>query len=108
MITVNENIENKISLTVEGIIKVLKPVKIFLFGSAATDSFTENSDLDFLIVAPNGINKRKTIQEIYRKISDIGFASDIILVTQDELNIYQNDSTYIIKTAIEEGKLLYG
>ena len=108
MITVNENIENKISLTIAGIVKVLKPVKIFLFGSAVNKTFTENSDLDFLIIAPNGVNKRKTVQEIYKKISDIGFASDIIVITQDEFLIYKDDPSYIIKTAVDEGELVYG
>ncbi|MEW6701193.1 MAG: nucleotidyltransferase domain-containing protein [Bacteroidota bacterium] len=102
------NIDMIIQRTVIIITEVVKPVKIFLFGSAVNNTFHSDSDLDFLVVAPNGINKRKTSQEIYRKLVNVGFASDIIVVTQDDVKTYSDDSNYIIKTAMTEGKLVYG
>lgn len=103
-----DNINMIVQKTVTTITEVVKPVKIFLFGSAVNNTFHSNSDLDFLVIAPNGTNKRKTSQEIYRKLVDVGFASDIIVITQDDLKTYSDDSNYIIKTAITEGELVYG
>jgi predicted nucleotidyltransferase len=90
------------------IILVAQPLKVYLFGSAVKNTFHENSDLDFLVVVPNGINKRQTTMSIYKQLLEIGFASDIVVVTVDDFDNYKDDSSYIIKTAIAEGRLVYG
>ncbi len=108
MLTTDKQIGLTVQKIVSKIIEVVTPVRVYLFGSAVKNSFTPNSDLDFLVVIPNGIKKRKTSQEIYKKLVDVGFASDIIVITQDEYNEFKDDSNYIIKAAVSEGELVYG
>lgn len=55
----------------------------------------------------NGAHRRRTAQLIYKKISDIGFASDIIVVTEEDVEIFKDEENNIISPALEEGKVLY-
>lgn len=64
---------------VRRIVEVAHPLRIILFGSAARGEMGPHSDLDVLVVMPDGTHRRRTAQEIYR----------------------------IIKNALEEGKDLY-
>ncbi|HEX2868114.1 MAG TPA: nucleotidyltransferase domain-containing protein [Ignavibacteriales bacterium] len=89
------------------IISSSNPSKVILFGSAARGNMTENSDFDLLVVMKNGIHRRRTAQQIYRNISDIGFASDILVVTEDDIELYREDEANIINPALKEGKVLY-
>lgn len=45
-------------------------------------------DFDLLVVMKNGTHRRRTAQLIYKSISDIGFASDIIVVTEEDVELY--------------------
>lgn len=92
---------------VKRIVETSRPSKVILFGSAAKGNMTENSDFDLLVIMKNGIHRRRTAQQIYRDISDIGFASDILVVTEEDLDLYGEDEASIIKPALKEGKILY-
>ncbi len=93
---------------VERILNVVKPRQVFLFGSAVRGQMHDNSDLDLLVVVPNGLHRRKTAQHIYRNLVGVGHAADIVVVTEaDVTGSYEGDG-YIIWSALTEGKLVYG
>ena len=87
--------------------EICSPVKIILFGSAARGEIHENSDLDFLVIVSNGTHRRKTAQMIYKNIIDIGFAADVIVVTEEDVENYKDLDGTIIKPALTEGNLIY-
>lgn len=89
------------------IILNFNPQKIILFGSAAKEKMSENSDFDILVVMKNGIHRRKTTQSIYKCIADIGFATDIIVVTEDDIKLYGDREETIIYHALKEGRVLF-
>ena len=86
---------------------VASPVKIILFGSAARDEMKPDSDLDILVIVPPGTHRRKTARKIYRNLVGVGFATDIIVVTEDDVIQYRNHPGIVIKQALDEGKVLY-
>jgi predicted nucleotidyltransferase len=86
---------------------VVQPLRIILFGSAARGEMGPNSDLGVLVVMPDGVHRRKTAQQIYRNMWGSGFAKDIIVVTQGDVEKYRSDPDTIIKAALEEGRELY-
>ncbi len=61
----------------------------------------------FLVIVPNGEHRRKTAQQIYRNISDIGFAIDIVVVTEEDVKQYRDNPGMIIGSALAEGRELY-
>lgn len=91
----------------ERIVAVVQPQQVFLFGSAARGEMKADSDLDLLVVVPSGCHRRRTAQAIYRNLVGVGFAADIIVVTEDDVRQYRNSEGMIIKPAMDEGKLLY-
>ena len=52
-------------------------------------------------------DKGKTAQEIYRRTWGVGFAKDIVVVTESDVQEYGTNPYMIIKNALEEGKELY-
>ena len=88
-------------------IQAVRPLKIVLFGSAARSDMGPNSDLDILVVMPDGVHRRKTAQLIRRHLMGLGFAKDIIVVTQSDIEKHGSNPYMIIKPALDEGRELY-
>ena len=51
---------------VKRIVEAVHPSRVILFGSAARGESGPHSDLDLLIVMPDGIHRRQTARRIYR------------------------------------------
>ena len=92
---------------VRRIVAAVHPLRIILFGSAARGKMGPNSDLDVLVVMPDGVHRRKTAQYIYRQMMGFGFAKDIIVATQNDLIIYKDNPGLIYQQALAEGIELY-
>lgn len=86
---------------------VANPLRIVLFGSAARGEMGPNSDLDILVVVPAGAHRRKTAQQIYRNTIDIGFAIDVVVVTEEDVKQYSDNPGMVIGAALAEGRDLY-
>ncbi len=104
MNTINDEILNEI---IRRIVATAHPRTIILFGSAGRGEMGPNSDLDILVVMPSGVHRRKTARSIYRNLIGVGFAADIVVVTEQDIELYHDNIGMVIKPAIEQGKLLY-
>ena len=93
--------------TLKRIKAVIEPKQVILFGSAARGEMGEDSDIDLLVVTPSGTHRRRTAQQIYRNMIGVGFATDIVIVTEDDIAQYGDHPGMVIHQAIEEGKVLY-
>ncbi|MFQ5629526.1 MAG: nucleotidyltransferase domain-containing protein [bacterium] len=89
------------------IVEIANPQRIILFGSAARGKMGPNSDLDVLVVVPDGMHRRKTAQSIYRNMIGFGFAKDIVVATDSDIKEHGSNPHLIFKQALEEGKELY-
>ena len=47
---------------VRRIIEIVQPLRIILFGSAARGEMNPDSDIDVLVVMPEGVHRRRTAQ----------------------------------------------
>jgi len=99
--------EEKLNEIVRRIIEVAQPLRIVLFGSAARGAATSRSDLDILIVVKDGSHRRRIAQNVYRSFSGIGVATDIVVVTESDVQKYRHVPWMVIKPALDEGKDLY-
>ena len=91
----------------ERIVAVARPKRIILFGSAAEGRMGRDSDIDLLIVMPDGIHRRNTAKAIYRTLSGMGFSKDIVVVTEGDVENLRNNPSVVIHPAITAGKELY-
>ena len=101
------SLEETLNEIVKRILLVVHPKKIILFGSAVRGKMGPNSDLDLLVIVPSTEHQRKTSQKIYRNLIGVGFAADIIVVTEKNVERYKNNIGMIIKPALEQGRVLY-
>lgn len=81
--------------------------KIILFGAYAQGKADKNSDVDLLVVM--NTKKRPIAQryEIYKSLTPIHFALDIIVRTEDDLKRRIPQGDWFLKEAYETGKVLY-
>ena len=92
---------------VRRIVEAVQPRKIILFGSAVRGEMGPDSDIDLLVVIPSGGHRRKTAQNIYRHLIGMGFATDIVVVTEGDLEEFKDHIGMVIRPALQEGRVLY-
>ena len=89
------------------IVETAQPRRIILFGSAALGKMDRDSDIDVLIVMPDGVHRRKTAQTVYRSLRDLGIAKDIVVVTETDIREHHDNRSLVIYPALQEGKEIY-
>ena len=92
---------------VRRIIEIVQPLRIILFGSAARGEMGPDSDIDVLVVMPEGIHRRRTAQLLYRQIRGLGVPFDILVATPNDLEMYRDNIGLIYHTALREGREVY-
>jgi len=89
------------------IVATVQPVRVVLFGSASRGQMGPDSDLDLLVVMPDGVHRRQTARTIYRSLSGIGIAKDIVVVTESDIRNHADNPSLVIYPALREGQELY-
>ena len=102
------SLDKTVQETVGRILSVVSPKQVFLFGSAARGDLHDNSDIDLLVVVPNGTHRRGTAQQIYRNLIGLGIGADIVVVTEEDVEKYRDVDGWVIGVALAKGRLVYG
>ncbi|MYE87904.1 nucleotidyltransferase domain-containing protein [Candidatus Poribacteria bacterium] len=89
------------------IIELVQPLRIILFGSAARGEMGPDSDIDVLVVMPDGVRRRQTAQFLYRQIRGLGVPFDILVATPDDLERHQDNIGLIYHSILREGREVY-
>ena len=92
---------------VQQIVAQAHPLQVILFGSAARGDMRPGSDIDLLIVMPDGTHRRHTAQKLYRQIQNIRVPFDLVVTTTSDLRKNQYNSGLIYHTILLDGKSLY-
>ena len=90
------------------VVKRVSPLRIVLFGSAASGNQMEHSDIDLLVVMPEGVHRRRTAQKLYREIKGLRVPFDIVVATPQDLEKHKDNDGLIYKNALKEGIEVYG
>jgi predicted nucleotidyltransferase len=91
---------------VRRIVKIAKPERIIMFGSAARGEMGPNSDVDLLVIKSR-VHRRKLAMKIYRNLHGVGCPVDVVVVRPEDIKRYGNCPALIIEPALREGKLVY-
>jgi len=100
-------LEETIRELVDRIVQAVHPRRIILFGSAARGQMGPHSDLDVLVVMPDGVHRRETARQIYRALRRLGVPKDVVVVTESDIKRFGNDPSLVIYPALSEGKEIY-
>jgi predicted nucleotidyltransferase len=89
------------------IVEVAHPLRIVLFGSAARGETGPDSDVDVLVVMPEGTNRRQTAQFIHTQLFGIPLAVDVVVATPSDLERHRDNPGLVYHSILEEGRDLY-
>jgi len=86
---------------------VVEPIRIILFGSSARGESGPESDLDVLVVVPDGADPGAVADAIYKNLIGFGTAVDVVVVTEGDLERYGDRLGLVYRPALKEGRELY-
>ena len=92
---------------IERVITAVHPLRILLFGSTARGEAGRYSDIDLLIIVPDGSHRRKTAQLVYRHLLGFVLPVDVVVATPSDVEKYKDSPGLIYREALREGRELY-
>lgn len=92
---------------VRRIVDAVHPLKIILFGSAVRGEMGPDSDVDVLVVMPDGTHRRHTAQFLHTQMFGIGVPVDILVATPSDLEKYRDSLGLIYRAVLKQGRELY-
>ena len=99
--------EEVLGEVVRRVVAQAHPRRIILFGSGARGTMGPGSDLDLMVVMPDGTHRRHTAAGIYKALRGIGLPKDVIVVTERDVEEHRDNPSLIVRPALEEGRELY-
>lgn len=94
-------------IVVERILTVARPERIILFGSAATDEMTADSDFDLLVIERDFKNQREENIRLRSALGDIGIAVDVFAMAPDRFEETKDIIGGLAYPANKYGKVIY-
>ena len=88
------------------IITKYSPEKIILFGSAARNEFSEDSDIDILVIKKTDKSKFDRMCKL-RRLIEYNIPLDLIIYTPEEIEAAKKNNNNFFNTICSEGVVLY-
>jgi predicted nucleotidyltransferase len=92
---------------VRRIVGVTNPLRILLFGSAARGDMRPGSDLDVLVVMPEGTHRRQTAQALHEQMVGFPVSVDILVTTPAVLEQQRDNLGLVYRRILREGQDIY-
>ena len=89
------------------IVRRFRPLRLVVFGSQATGRARPGSDLDLLVVMPDGTDARATAVAIRRALRDLPLGKDVVVTTPALVDRYADVPGTILREALVTGATVY-
>ena len=99
--------EQELSMISESLCSRYPVHKIILFGSQATGTADDRSDVDLLLILDFKGPRRHLMVEMNRMMDHVQHAVDVLILTPDEFSREKNIPGTIGKYAAEHGRVIY-
>lgn len=99
--------QSRLDLLISRIVEIAHPLRIVMFGSAARSDIGPDSDVDLLVIMPEGTRRRATAQKLYREISGVGIPFDVLVATPSDILKHKDNIGLIYRSALREGIEVY-
>ena len=96
-----------LSELVRRIVQSARPLRIILFGSAARGDMGPDSDLDVLVIMPDGVHRRRTAQSVYRSLRGLGRSKDVVVVTESDVREHGENPSLVLYPTLQHGREIY-
>lgn len=98
---------NELNSIVKRIVEATHPLRIIMFGSAVRGEAGKDSDIDLLVVMPEGTPRLVTAEKLHMRMFGIPVAVDFLVATPSDLERNRNNIGLVYKTILQEGRELY-
>lgn len=92
---------------VRRIVDAVHPLRIILFGSAARGEMTQDSDVDVVVVMPEGTDTLQTAMYLHQQMMGLALAVDFVVMAEGDLERYGHVPGMIYRRVLQEGKTIY-
>jgi predicted nucleotidyltransferase len=99
--------QDKIASAVEILRRIANPRRIILFGSQATGSAGQDSDVDLLVVQDEVGDRGAELTRLYRALRPLRLPAEIVLASEERFRAWRDVPGSLFYGAAHEGKLLY-
>ena len=101
--------DNLLETATQQLVAEFQPEQIWLFGSHAWGTPTEDSDVDFMVVVreSNEPSTRRS-QRAHRCLSELGLPKDVIVPTRAQVDRYKHLRASLFHQVLTYGRKLYG
>lgn len=103
----NEVVKPTLKTITSRIVSNFNPLKIILFGSYASGTPNIYSDIDILVVMPDGTDRREKAVEIKGTLNDLPYGKDIIVTMPKDIEKIGCMWGTVVYQALKEGVVLY-
>ncbi len=98
----------KINRAVERIVSVGHPQRVIVFGSTVRGEAGPNSDVDFLVVTKDEVDRpRQESVRLRRALRGIAMPMDILVISEQRLRALVDQPGLIYREAVRSGKVMY-
>ena len=92
---------------VERVVAEVDPLRVVLFGSRAAGTEGPDSDVDLLVVVPDGNRPFSVSQQLYGRIRHVGLPVDYVVATPAILDRHGESLGYVYREALTHGREVY-
>jgi predicted nucleotidyltransferase len=92
---------------VRRIVEAVHPLKIILFGSGARGDMSAGSDVDVMVVMPEGANHTEVGLLLHTRFGGLAFGVDVLVATSDEIERHRDDIGFVYYDVVREGEEIY-
>jgi uncharacterized protein len=107
MATKAPTLEDYRQAIVDWIVPAVHPRRIIVFGSAARGEMGPESDIDILVVMPDGTDCLATEMGLYRQKTGLGVPVDIVAATESHIAEHGGNWSLVYYPALREGVEVY-
>ena len=99
--------EQLIDEIVQRVLSVASPQRIILYGSAATDNMTGDSDIDLLVLQQEAVDEKAQWLRIRQVLRGLGYPFDIVIMSLERFERTKNTVGGLAYPAQRHGKVIY-
>jgi predicted nucleotidyltransferase len=89
------------------IVRGFRPLRIVVFGSQANGGARPDSDIDLLVVMPDGTDERATALAIRAALHDLPVSKDVVVRTPARIRRYADIPGTLLHEALKSGATVY-